>query len=162
MMTELQTVQHKVESKKDKIERQRTSRLGELVQGRDNPGRVAAEVMAAALYGPRHPYGYTEIGTESSLRGLMRDDMVAFWERYFVPGNAALIVAGDISMAELRVLAEKVFGAWEGWMVPRSELGGSPPLCRRFLMSMPGFFCFWAHELGFLRPGEGTKTELIN
>jgi len=98
----------------EEIERQRTSRLGELVQGRDNPGRVAAEVMAAALYGPRHPYGYTEIGTESSLRGLMRDDMVAFWERYFVPGNAALIVAGDISMAELRVLAEKVFGAWEG------------------------------------------------
>jgi zinc protease len=98
----------------EEIERQRTSRLGELVQGRDNPSRVAAEVMAAALYGPRHPYGYTEIGTESSLRGLMRDDMVAFWERHFVPGNAALVVAGDISMAELRVLAEEAFGAWEG------------------------------------------------
>ena len=98
----------------EEIDRQRTSRLGELVQGRDNPSRVAAEVMAAALYGPRHPYGYTEIGTESSLRGLMRDDMVAFWERHFVPGNAALVVAGDISMAELRVLAEEAFGAWEG------------------------------------------------
>ena len=43
----------------EEIERQRTSRLGDLAQGRDNPGRVASEVMAAALYGPRHPYGAT-------------------------------------------------------------------------------------------------------
>ena len=98
----------------EEIERQRTSRLADLVQGRDNPRQVAAEVMAAALYGPRHPYGYTEIGTEASVRGLTRDDMVTFWERHFVPGNAALVVAGDISMAELHVLAERAFGPWEG------------------------------------------------
>lgn len=98
----------------EEIERQRTSRLADLVQGRDNPRQVAAEVMASALYGLRHPYGYTEVGTEASVRGLRRDDLVAFWERHFVPGNAALVVAGDISMADLRVLAEQAFGEWEG------------------------------------------------
>jgi zinc protease len=98
----------------EEIERQRTSRLGDLVQGRDNPGRVAAEVMAAALYGSGHPYGYTEMGTESSVQALMRDDMVAFWRRHFTPANAALVVAGDISMGALRVLAEEAFAGWEG------------------------------------------------
>ena len=39
--------------------------------------------------------------------------MEAFWKQNFVPNNAALVVAGDISMAELRALAEKAFGAWQ-------------------------------------------------
>src|SRR5258705_9163209 len=39
--------------------------------------------------------------------------MLGFWKQNFVPNNAALVVAGDITMAELRPLAEKVFGAWQ-------------------------------------------------
>ena len=53
--------------------------------------------MAAALYGTRHPYGYTEIGTEASNKAMTRDDMQAFWKQNFVPNNAALVVAGDIT-----------------------------------------------------------------
>jgi zinc protease len=94
------------------IERQRAARLGQLVQQRDNPGQVAAQVMAAALYGSRHPYGYTEIGTEASVKAITAADMTAFWKKNFVPNNAALVVAGDISMSELRAIAEKAFGGW--------------------------------------------------
>jgi len=107
----------------EEIERQRASRLGQLVQQRDNPGQVAAEVMAVALYGSRHPYGYTEIGTESSVKAVMRDEMVAFWRQHFVPNNAALVVAGDISMGDLRARAEKAFGAWARGAPARPALG---------------------------------------
>ena len=48
----------------DEIERQRASRLAQLVQQRENAGQVAANVTAPVLYGERHPYGFTEIGTE--------------------------------------------------------------------------------------------------
>ena len=85
----------------EEIERQRASRLAALVQQRDNPGQVAAQVTASALYGPKHPYGYTEIGTEAALKSVSRADMEAFWKQNFVPNNAALVVAGDISMNEL-------------------------------------------------------------
>jgi zinc protease len=37
---------------------------------------------------------------------------VSFWQHNFVPSNAALIVAGEMSEAELRPLVEKAFGAW--------------------------------------------------
>ncbi len=94
------------------VDRQRASRLAQVLQQRDNPAQVAAQVTAAALYGPRHPYGYSELGTEASVKGISRDDMVAFWKQNFVPNNAALVVAGSISMAELRGLADKAFGAW--------------------------------------------------
>jgi len=123
----------------EEIERQRTSRLGDLVQGRDNPGRVASEVMAAALYGPRHPYGYTQIGTDASVRGLTRDDMVAFWRRHFVPGNAALVVAGDISMEALREVADKVFAGWEGPASAPAALGATETTAARvIIVDKPG------------------------
>ena len=123
----------------EEIERQRASRLGQLVQRRDNPGQVAAEVMAVALYGPRHPYGYTEIGTESSMKAVMRDDMVAFWKQHFVPGNAALVVAGNISMSELRGLAEEAFGAWTGDAPTPAELGDADTTTARvIIVDKPG------------------------
>jgi zinc protease len=97
----------------DEIERQRASRLAQLVQQRDNPGQVATQVASVALYGTRHPYGYTELGTEASVKAMSRQDMSDFWARNFVPNNSALVVAGDISMAQLRTLAEKAFAAWQ-------------------------------------------------
>jgi zinc protease len=105
------------------IERQRTQRLGQLVQQRDNPAQVAATVSAAALYGQKHPYGYTEIGTEASVKSITREDMTAFWKQNFAPNNAALVVAGDISMNELRALAEKAFGGWPRGTPATPKLG---------------------------------------
>jgi zinc protease len=107
----------------EEIERQRASRLATLVQQRDNPGQVAAQVTAAALYGPNHPYGYSEIGTEAALKAVTRADMEAFWKQNFVPNNAALVVAGDISMSELRGLAEKAFGGWPKGTPAQPALG---------------------------------------
>lgn len=95
------------------VERQRAQRLAQLVQQREDPGSVAAVTMANALYGPKHPYGYPEIGTEASVKAMSVADLQAFWKQNFVPNNAALIVAGDITMPELRALAEKAFGGWQ-------------------------------------------------
>ena len=107
----------------EEIERQRTSRLAQLVQMRDDPSQLAARVTAASLYGNRHPYGFTELGTETSVKALGRDDMRAFWQQNLVPNNAALVVAGDISMADLRSLAEKEFGAWQRGTPAKPSLG---------------------------------------
>ena len=97
----------------EEVERQRKQRLGQLTQIRDNPSQVAAQVTARTLYGEKHPYGYAEIGTETSVQAITRDDMSAFWKQNFVANNAALVVAGDISMADLKALAEKSFGKWQ-------------------------------------------------
>jgi len=107
----------------EEVERQRASRLAQLVQQRDNPGQVATQVTSVALYGSRHPYGYTELGTEASMKAMSRQDMTDFWARNFVPNNAALVVAGDISMAQLRSLAEKSFAAWQRGAPVRPALG---------------------------------------
>jgi zinc protease len=97
----------------EEVERQRASRLAQLVQQREDPGTVAAITMASALYGAKHPYGFSETGTEASVKAITAADLQAFWKQNFVPNNAALIVAGDITMADLRALADKSFGAWQ-------------------------------------------------
>jgi zinc protease len=123
----------------DEVERQRANRLGQLVQQRDNPGQVAGQVMAAALYGPRHPYGYTELGTEAAMKAVTRDEMVAFWRQHFVPNNAALVVAGDISMDDLRARAERAFGSWGRGTAVRPGLGMPETTSARvIIVNMPG------------------------
>jgi zinc protease len=97
----------------EELDRQRAQRLGQLVQMRDNPSQVAGQVTAMVLYGDKHPYGYSEIGTEASVKAITRADLSGFWQQNFVANNAALVVAGDISMKELRAIAEKSFGSWQ-------------------------------------------------
>ncbi|MBI2994052.1 MAG: insulinase family protein [Gammaproteobacteria bacterium] len=118
----------------EEVERQRSQRLGQLVQQREDPGAVAAKTMAAALYGTKHPYGYVELGTEASNQAMTRGDLTAFWKTSFVPNNAALIVAGAIGADELRELAEQSFGAWTAGAPVVPELGSPETTRARVVM----------------------------
>jgi len=100
------------------LERVRNTRLTQILQQRDNPNVLASKVFNSEVYGTAHPYGYTELGTEESIKGITRDDMLKFWQSGYVPENAALVVAGDLTENELRPLAEKHFGKWTGKAAP--------------------------------------------
>ena len=121
------------------VERQRASRLGDLMQQRDEPELIAALAAAGALYGPRHPYGYGQLGTEPAIRAVTRDDLHSFWQRHYVPGNAALVVAGDISRTELTALAEAHFLGWKSAPVPPLKPGTpATTKARVVLVDQPG------------------------
>lgn len=123
----------------EEIERQRGQRLTELVQQREDPTATVRAVTVAALYGPKHPYGFTELGTDASNKAMTRDEMTAFWKQNFVPNNAALVVAGAISAAELRPLAEKAFGAWQAGTAVKPSLGAPETTAAKIvLVDMPG------------------------
>ena len=123
----------------EEIERQRLARLSALAQERDSAGAVAGRATAAVLYGERHPYGHPDIGTAASVKAMTREQMTAFWKEHYVPNNAALVVAGDLSMAELRSLAEKTFGSWRAGAPHRPRLGpASSPPPRIVIVDRPG------------------------
>jgi len=98
---------------KEEIERVRKEREAALVQEKDDPFSVATRVMRNALYGPHNPYGYPDIGTSDSLKAISREDLVKFWQEHYFPNDAAMIVAGNISLTTLKPLLEKAFGAWK-------------------------------------------------
>ena len=121
------------------VERSRASRLGALAQSREDPQAVAATVAAAALYGFAHPYGYPNLGSEAAINATSRDDLIAFWQRHYVPNNAALVVSGDITRNELKALAESRFGHWPAGKIDvRIPVGPLTTGARLILVDKPG------------------------
>ncbi len=72
-----------------------------------------------------HPFSTDLIGSPKEILSFSRDDALAFYHKYYVPGNAVLVVAGDVTEAELRQLAEKTYG-----LVPARPLPGERALSR--------------------------------
>jgi zinc protease len=123
----------------EEIERSRSSRLGELSQERENAPAVAARIELAALYGDVHPYGSTELGNEVAVKAIGRADLAGFWQQHYVPGNAALVVSGDITREALKALAETRFGEWKGVASEQALLGPDQPThARLILVDKPG------------------------
>jgi zinc protease len=73
------------------------------------PSAQLGEALDAALW-VNHPYGVPVIGWRSEIEQLNRDDAIAFYDRYYTPNNAVLVVAGDVDTAEVRKLAEETYG----------------------------------------------------
>jgi zinc protease len=104
----------------EEIERQRQLRLGRLARAREDANDLATRTLMLALHGSANPYGYTDIGTEESVKAISRDDVKNFWSRYIVASNAGVIVSGDISADDLRRSLEKTLGRWQGTGAPPS------------------------------------------
>jgi zinc protease len=94
------------------IARQRASRLGAVIAARDDPSALVEAAFRRALYGRAHAYGQTPLGTEAGIQAIDRVALERFWQRWFQPDNAALIVVGAIDGARLKALAVREFGAW--------------------------------------------------
>jgi predicted Zn-dependent peptidase len=93
------------------LARLRREALTDLLQARDEPGRVASWALARAVFGDRHRYGRPEAGDVPALTGMGVADLKAFHARHYRPGNAVLIVVGDVTAALLPQL-ERAFGSW--------------------------------------------------
>jgi zinc protease len=92
-----------VDSERDVIIEERRQRVD------NNPGQVLGERMRAMLY-PNHPYGAPIIGWLHEMEDLTLEEARAWYETWYAPNNAILVVAGDIDAAELRPLADRYYG----------------------------------------------------
>jgi zinc protease len=75
----------------------------------NNPNSRLAEQMDAALY-LNHPYGRPTIGWRPEIESLDRDDALAFYRRFYSPNNAIVVVAGDVTVEEVKAAAEETYG----------------------------------------------------
>ena len=92
----------------------------------NDPSALLGEQMGATLY-LAHPYRIPVIGWEHEMRELALDDARAFYERHYVPSNAVLVVAGDVTLAEVLPLAEAHYGAIPAGARPPRDRAQEPP-----------------------------------
>lgn len=94
----------------DALDRLRGRTLVNLTQAKDQPVVVGAQVFNKILYGNAHPYGQRT--TETSVKAITRDDVVAFAKAYYQPGRAIVTVVGDITPVKAKAAIEKGLVAW--------------------------------------------------
>ena len=75
----------------------------------NRPYGTASLVLDEMLYPDSHPYHWPTIGYMPDLTAASYDDVVAFFKKYYAPGNASLVIAGDVDTASVRALVEKWF-----------------------------------------------------
>lgn len=81
-------------------------------RGMDDPGRVIHEAYQAALF-PEHPYGVSILGTVEHLKNPSLKKMYGFYDRYYRPGNMAIVLAGDFDSGTMLALLKEHFLAWK-------------------------------------------------
>ena len=124
------------------LERLKLQRLAQLKARADDPEQTAAAVFPRLIYGPDHPYGRPDLGTPASVKSITRDDAVAFCKRIMVPGNAALVVVGDVQPDAITAALEARLGAWPPGPAPRqppTSIAAGPAVRRRtvYLIDKP-------------------------
>lgn len=121
----------------DELASLRTQTLSQLRAQLAQPGAVANRAFARALFGG-HPYGVA--ARPETVEAITRDDVRGFHRTYFRPGNALLVVAGDISPERARELADRHFGEWSGARaaVPATAAPPAPAPARIHLVHRPG------------------------
>jgi len=93
------------------VELSRTRALSSLELALSQPASLADRFFSQELYG-KDPYGRS--ATATTLKAITRDDVAAFASSRLRPRGALLVVAGDITLAQARALAEKAFAGWRG------------------------------------------------
>ena len=92
----------------------------------DQPEGLAQERFMATAF-TTHSYKNPIIGWMRDLEGLTVDKLRAWYQQWYVPGNATLVVVGDVAPEEVFALAQKYFGAIPSAAIKRNGLPDEPP-----------------------------------
>jgi len=102
-MNDLMLTAEDIETERQVIIEERNQRT------ESNPNALAREQIRAAQY-LNHRYGVPIIGWMHEMEQLQMQDTLDFYELYYSPNNAILIVAGDVEPDEVLALAEEHYG----------------------------------------------------
>ena len=108
------------------LDRERLRMLSQIQQRRVNPRQVVSEVFREELYGD-HPLHRPISGYASTVSQITRDDVLAFYQRFYVPNNAILVMVGDFSAARMLALIEQALGGWQARPLEQTALPQPAP-----------------------------------
>jgi zinc protease len=124
------------------FERQRKLYLGRIQQESMQPTSVAMKLLQEKVFGAGHAYAqpFSGTGTAAGLAAISPADLVAFHAAHYVPGNAVLCLAGDLTLEQARAAAERVFGDWPAGVAVTPVVPPANPdrSARIFLVDRPG------------------------
>ena len=115
------------------VERLRDERLTDLLQAGADPRRRADEAFVASIYAPSSPYHRPAGGLADTVGLLDPERLRASHDRACRPGQAALVLAGDVEPDAVLREVERLFGDWSGDPQPASSIDDTGAVDRRFV-----------------------------
>ena len=95
--------------REDEIEKERVILLAAIRAESDDPRALAGRSLRKLLFG-NHPYRFSELGSEESVSGLTREELLTFYRRYYCGSNGVLAVFGDVKEGEIMDSIRGLFG----------------------------------------------------
>ena len=83
----------------------------------DEPQSLMNEIMRSMIY-QEHPYQHPVIGWMNDLQVLTVNDAKVWYNRWYAPNNATLVIAGDVKPDEVFAMAQRYYGAIPKHMLP--------------------------------------------
>ena len=114
-------VQHSVFDAEE-LAREKEVVLEEIRRGEDQPGRRLSQRLFSTAY-KKHAYRNPIIGTPASVSSFQRKDVLAFFNKWYVPNNITFVVVGDIEPAKAAAAVEKAFRAGKQRRLQRPTRG---------------------------------------
>lgn len=100
----------------EQLDKFRDQNIEDLKANEKSASSIANKVRNALAYGKDHPFG--EFETIEDFENVNLEDIQKHYETFFVPGNAYLIVSGDVKFKKVRRKIKKLFKKWEGGQAP--------------------------------------------
>ncbi|HTM49624.1 MAG TPA: pitrilysin family protein [Bryobacteraceae bacterium] len=98
------------EFRQDKVDLAKTQYRSGISRRNDDPHGIAQREFSDIIFGRDNPYGWRE--EYETIDRIKREDLIAFYKRYYFPANVMLAVHGDFSAAEMKAKLEKLFADW--------------------------------------------------
>jgi zinc protease len=149
-----------VDGQRDVVKNERRERF------ENTPYGTALLHLSELIYPPNHPYHWSPIGFMDDLSAASAQDVINFFKTYYAPGNASLVIAGDIQTADARARVERWFsdvkpGAPVAPLdVPPAELHGVVKETLTDQVELPRIFFAWPTPAGFA-PGDA-ELDLVS
>ena len=99
----------------EKVDLAKRQQAGQIARRNDDPNDITGREFTKLLYGDKSPYARTV--EYATLNNISRQDLVAFYEKYFHPENIILGIFGDFDSQKMRSRIQEKFGKWS----PASE-----------------------------------------
>ena len=125
----------------------------------NRPYGKAQLLLPEALYPPGHPYRWPTIGSHEDLEAARVEDVRDFFQRFYVPANASIVIAGDFDPAQARKLVERYFGWQPLRPVPPKGKAAPPVLVKdksietEDRVALPRLYLSW-HSPALFAPGD--------
>jgi zinc protease len=93
------------------LSRLKRETISSIIRSRDNPRRALSEAFRELVYGD-HPYHRSIEGYPEAIESVSREDVIGFYRSRYLPGNAIVVVVGDVRTDDI---VRKIDGAFKGW-----------------------------------------------